>query len=127
MLRRLTIFFEILVGLVPLVAAWLVGLMAFPFSIALAYSGDLNGYLMLAGLVLGGVGMKGVIQLIKKLIWPEINYSIRRYRNHLIAGSLSAFCCCIFFLDKNIWLALYPLLSISITAHLYLSSTSNLS
>lgn len=96
-----------------------------PIQCCLAYSGDLNGYLMLASLVLGGVGMKGVIQLIKKLIWPEINYSIRRYRNHLIAGSLSAFCCCIFFLDKNIWLALYPLLSISITAHLYWLSSSD--
>ncbi|MBY0417526.1 MAG: hypothetical protein K2W88_05625 [Pararheinheimera sp.] len=103
----------------PLVTAWLTGLMAVPLSIALTYSGDPAGCLMLAGLVLGLFGIVGIVQLIKKLIWPEINYSIRTYRNHLIAGALSSLCCCMFFLHKNIWLALYPLLSIGITVYLY--------
>ena len=120
MLRVLFLSGEVVVGFGPLLTLWLIGVgMALPFSVAAAYSGETIGFVMLAAVLLGSFGVWGIIQLIKKLIWPNIEYSISKYRNHLISGCIAAGLCGIAFIGTSNIAAIYMVVPIIITVHLY--------
>lgn len=120
MLRVIALSTEIMIGFGPLLTLWLIGIgMALPFSVAAVYSGELLGYIILASVILGCFGVWGIIQLIKKLIWPEVEYTIIKYRNHLICGCAASALCGVAFINTNNLVAAYMAVPIIITVHLY--------
>ncbi|PCK01950.1 MAG: hypothetical protein COA42_22670 [Alteromonadaceae bacterium] len=99
---------------------WLLGIgMGLPFSVVAVINGEYIGFLMLSSLMLGCVGMWGIIQLLKKLIWPDINYPIQKYRIHLVMGCVSVVITAIGFLDVNNLVVFYLVVPILVTWHLY--------
>jgi hypothetical protein len=127
MLKIIFISCEAILGFTPLIVLWVIGIgMALPFSIAAAYSGELLGFIMLSSVILGSIGIWGIIKLIAKLVWPDVGFSIRKYRNHLICGCIAAALCGVAFIGVNNLVALYMVVPIAITAHLYhVSSTKS--
>lgn len=119
-MRALIYFGEVLIGYGPIMVLWLVGIgMGLPFSVAAIAGGELIGYLMLLSIILGCIGIWGVVQLIKKLLWPGIGYPIRQYRNHLIIGSVAVVPAAIEFVGVNNWISLYFMVPVLVTFHLY--------
>ncbi|WNZ58210.1 hypothetical protein QT397_13010 [Microbulbifer sp. MKSA007] len=111
---------EVLFGLGPILVLWLIGVgMGLPFSVAAVYNGEVMGALILGSVLLGSIGMWGLIQLLKKLIWPDINYSIKKYRFHLICGSLAVLLAAISFIGINNFVVIYMVVPILVTGHLY--------
>ena len=120
MLRVILLSSEVVVGFGPLITLWLIGIgMVLPFSVAAAYSGELIGFIILALVLFGSFGVWGIIQLLKKLIWPEIKYPISKYRNHLFSGCVASMLCGVSLIDTNNILAIYMVVPIIITVHLY--------
>ena len=111
---------EVLFGLGPILVLWLIGVgMGLPFSVAAVYNGEVMGALILGSVLLGSIGMWGLIQLLKKLIWPNINYSIKKYRAHLICGCLAVLLAAIGFIGINNFVVIYMVVPILVTGHLY--------
>ena len=120
MLSVILLSSEVVVGFGPLITLWLIGIgMVLPFSVAAAYSGELIGFIILALVLFGSFGEWGIIQLLKKLIWPEIKYPISKYRNHLFSGCVASMLCGVSLIDTNNILAIYMVVPIIITVHLY--------
>lgn len=111
---------EVLLGYGPIMFLWLAGIgMGLPFSIAVIASEEPMGYLILLSILLGCVGMWGVIQLIKKLLWPGIGYPIHKYRNYLISGCIAVFITGFGVPSVNNWVSLYLVAPVLVTLHLY--------
>ena len=119
-MRALVYSVEVLIGYGPILVLWLVGIgMGLPFSIAGVINGEPIGYLVLFSVLLGSVGIWGIIQLIKKLIWRQIDYPIRRYRNHLIIGCGGVVLASIGFVGVNNFVPIYMVVPILVTWHFY--------
>jgi len=119
-MRTLLYSVEVLFGYGPIMVLWLLGIgMGLPFSVVAVINGEYIGFLMLSSLMLGCVGMWGIIQLLKKLIWPDINYPIQKYRIHLVMGCVSVVITAIGFLDVNNLVVFYLVVPILVTWHLY--------
>lgn len=119
-MRALLFSGEVIIGYGPIVVLWLVGVgMGLPFGMASAASGELIGLLILVAVLFGGIGMWGLIQLIKKLLWPGIGYSISKYRFHLITGAVGVVAAAIGFWGVNNFVSVYMAIPLIVTFHLY--------
>ena len=125
MLRTKHIYLELFIGYVPLIALWLVGIFGLPYGFSLAYSGEAIGYIIFGSVALGAIGVWGAMQLSRKIIWPDTDFPISKYRNHLICGCVACILASVFFLGTDNTIAVYLLISILITAHLYHVSATN--
>ncbi|WP_444885291.1 hypothetical protein [Microbulbifer sp. PSTR4-B] len=111
---------EVLIGYGPVITFWLIGIgMGLPYSIASMAEGEPVGFLLFSSLLLGSVGMWGIIQLLKKLIWRDINYPIQKYRIHLLVGCISLVIASIGFIGVNYLIPIYFVVPILVTWHLY--------
>ena len=111
---------EVLFGLGPVLVLWLIGVgMGLPFSVAALYNGELVGALILGSVVLGSFGVWGLIQLLKKLIWPNIDYSIKKYWVQLVCGCSAVLLAAFGFIGINNFVALYMAVPILVAGHLY--------
>jgi len=119
------IYLELFIAYVPLVLLWLVGVLALPFGFSLAYSGQAAGYVLLASVLLGFIGVWGVMQLSRKIIWPESKVSISIYRPHIIVGCLASTLGGIFFVGIFNAVATYAFVTVIVTMHLYRVSNAN--
>jgi hypothetical protein len=111
---------EVLIGYGPVITLWLIGIgMGLPYSIASMVEGEPVGFPLFSSLLLGSVGMWGIIQLLKKLIWRDINYPIQKYRIHLLVGCISLVIASIGFIGVNYLIPFYFVVPILVTWHLY--------
>ena len=118
MLRKLYIL-ELVMGYVPLVLLWLVGILGLPIGFAMAFGGEAMGFSILLSVLLGAPGVWGAMQLAKKIIWPENEISISNYLKYLVFGCLASAIASIYFIGKFNIVATYLLASIIVTVHLY--------
>jgi len=111
---------EVLIGYGPILTLWLIGVgMGIPFSVAAMINGELLGFQIFISIALASIGIWGVIQLIKKLIWPNIDYKISKYRNHLIVGCIGVLVAATGLWGvSNLFIA-YLVVSVVVTFHLY--------
>ena len=111
---------EVLLIYVPLICMWLMGLaFGFPLSFFGAMSGEAIGIVLMFALLFGGIGLWGLVHLLKKLIWQGMDYPISKYRNHLIFGCIAVCLSAIYFSYVSWLFVFYPLLPILVTLHLY--------
>ena len=111
---------EVLIGYGPVLTLWLIGVgMGLPFSVAAMINGEILGFQIFSAVVLGSIGIWGVIQIIKKLIWPETGYKIGKYRNHLFIGCLSVAIAATGFWGVSYLFMAYLVAPILVTLHLY--------
>ena len=111
---------EVLIGYGPILTLWLIGVgMGIPFSVAAMINGEVLGFQIFISVALGSIGIWGVIQLIKKLIWPSIDYKISKYRNHLIIGCVGVLVAATGFWGVSNVFIVYLVVPVLVTLHLY--------
>lgn len=111
---------EVLIGYGPIMVLWLAGIgMGLPFSVAGMITGEPIAYLMFLSLTLGGIGMWGIIQLLKKMIWRDIDYPISKYRTHLILGCLAIVFAAVGIIRVDGLISIFLAAPILVTWHFY--------